>query len=445
MSAHNKVLWSEGLFLQPHHFQQQDRFFERFVESRAEALVPHAWGLSDVEVDSDLLKLGKFGLRRAAGVFPDGTPFRLPDDDPLPRALEIDPNVRNEVVYLAVPVRRPDLPDVDRGGANAELLARHEAREWEARDVSSASGQSATLEIGTLRTRLLLAGERTDAYACIPLAMIVERRTDAQVVLDDSFIASVLRLRAARRLTAFTARLAGKVHQQGEALAGRAVATARGAEAQILDYLTLQVINRYEPLLAHVSESGLHHPETLYRICLEMAGELATFTLPSKRPPALPPYQHLRLRESFEPLMELLETELSFFREPNALRIPVEPREFGISVATVPDPALFTSAVFVLAAKADVPAEDLRRRFPAQIKVGPAEKIGNLVMLALAGVPVVAMPVAPRQIPYHAGYAYFELDQSDPLWRDLQTSGGVALHVAGVFPGLEMEFWAIRA
>jgi type VI secretion system protein ImpJ len=133
------------------------------------------------------------------------------------------------------------------------------------------------------------------------------------------------------------------------------------------------------------------------------------------------------------------------FREPNALRIPIEPREFGVSVAMVGDPSLFANAVFVLAAKADVPAEDLRRRFPAQLKIGPAEKIGNLVTLALAGIPVMPMPVAPRQLPYHAGYAYFELDQSDSMWRDLQTSGGVALFVGGVFPGLEMELWAIRA
>jgi len=445
MSANNKVLWSEGLFLQPHHFQQQDRYFERYIESRSEALVPYGWGFSEIDIDSDLLKLGKFGLRRAVGVFPDGTPLRLPDDDPLPRAIDILPTTRNELVYLGLPVRLADVPDVDRSGSNGEALSRHELREWDARDLSSVSGESATLEVGSLRTRLLLASERTDAYACIPLALIAERRNDAQVVLDDSFIPTVLRVQAASRLAAFTARLAGKLHQQGEALAGRAAATARGAAAQIEDYLTLQVINRYDPVVAHFKESGAHHPETLYRLCLELAGELATFATAAKRPPVLPAYQHHRLRESFEPLMTAIDAELSVFREPNAVRIPIEPREFGISVATVADAALFSTAVFVLAAKADVPAEDLRRRFPNQLKIGPPEKIGNLVTLALAGVPVSAMPVAPRQIPFHAGYAYFELDQSDALWHDLTTSGGVALHVGGEFPGLAMEFWAIRA
>ena len=83
MSAHNRVIWSEGLFLQPQHFQQQDRYFERYVETRCQPLIPHSWGFTEIEFERDLLSIGKFGLRRVAGVFPDGTPFRMPEDDPL--------------------------------------------------------------------------------------------------------------------------------------------------------------------------------------------------------------------------------------------------------------------------------------------------------------------------------------------------------------------------
>jgi type VI secretion system protein ImpJ len=101
--------------------------------------------------------------------------------------------------------------------------------------------------------------------------------------------------------------------------------------------------------------------------------------------------------------------------------------------------------VFILAARADVPTEELRRRFPTQIKIGPVEKIRDLVNLSLPGVSLQAVPVAPRQIPYHAGYAYFELDQTNELWAQLKNSGGIAFHVAGDFPGLAMEFWAIRS
>ena len=54
------------------------------------------------------------------------------------------------------------------------------------------------------------------------------------------------------------------------------------------------------------------------------------------------------------------------------------------------------------------------------------------------------LPVAPRQIPYNAGYHYFELDTGGELWRQLEKSSGLALHVAGDLPGLAMECWAIR-
>jgi type VI secretion system protein ImpJ len=101
--------------------------------------------------------------------------------------------------------------------------------------------------------------------------------------------------------------------------------------------------------------------------------------------------------------------------------------------------------VFILAARADLPAEELRRRFPAQLKIGPVEKIRDLVTLQLPGVPVAPLPVAPRQLPFNAGFAYFELDQKNELWEQLKTSGGLALHIAGDFPGLGMEFWAVRS
>ena len=65
--------------------------------------------------------------------------------------------------------------------------------------------------------------------------------------------------------------------------------------------------------------------------------------------------------------------------------------------------------------------------------------------LQLPGIGIQAMAVAPRQIPYHAGFAYFELDRSSELWRPLKTSGGIAIHQSGELPGLTLEFWAIRS
>ena len=86
----------------------------------------------------------------------------------------------------------------------------------------------------------------------------------------------------------------------------------------------------------------------------------------------------------------------------------------------------------------------MRQQVPSQFKVGPAEKIKELVNLALYGIPLRPLPVAPRQIPFHAGFNYFQLEAKGPLWDELTSSGGIAIHVPGDFPGLQLEFWAIR-
>jgi type VI secretion system protein ImpJ len=444
MSAHNRVVWSEGLFLQPQHFQQQDRYLERYVESRCQSLIPHSWGFTDLAIERDFLKIGKFGVQKAAGVFPDGTPVQIPADDPPPEPIEIGPQTRDQVIHLAVPLRRAGSLDVDRTGSTDEL-ARHVLRQWEVRDVTAASGNSAPVEVSAVRSRLLLASEVTPAYACIPLAHVVECRSDKQVVLDDTFMPTVLHTRASTRLATFMTELLGLLHQRGEALAGRVAATSRGGAAEIADYLLLQAVNRYEPIVAHYAESGAVHPEEFFRFCVSVAGELATFTHPSKRIPAIGGYRHDQLRESFEPVIAALRSSLSAVLEQRAIPIPIEEKKYGIRVATVADRSLYTSAVFVLAARADMPAEELRRRFPSQLKIAPVEKIRELVNLQLKGVPVQPMPAAPRQIPFHAGFVYFELDQTHDLWMQLRTSGGVALFVGGEFPGLALEFWAIRA
>jgi type VI secretion system protein ImpJ len=443
MSAHNRVVWSEGLFLQPQHFQQQDRYVERYVETRCQNIAPYSWGFTEIEFERDFLKIGKVGLRRLVGVFPDGTPFRMPDDDPLPAPIDIGPDVRDQRLNLAVPLRRAGELESARGPAVDELV-RQEIREFQVANAAVAGGDPATLEVGALHTRLLLEKAATEAYACVPLAHVVECRADQQVVLDEQFIPTILQIRAANRLTTVATELLGLFHQRGEALGGRVAASSRGAASELADFLMLQCINRCEPVLAHFAETGVVHPEAFFRFCVAAAGELTTFTTTSKRTPKFPDYRHTHLRETFEPVIISLRESMSKVMTQVAIPIPLEPRRFGIHVAIVPDRTLFSSAVFILAARADGPAEYVRQRFPTQVKIAPAEKISDLVRQGLPGVPVVPVPVTPRQIPYHAGYAYFELDQTHELWEQLKTSGGVAIYVPGDFPGLSMEFWAIR-
>lgn len=446
MTAFNKVVWSEGLFLRPQHMQQQDRYTERYVELRAATLRPYPWGFDELELERDLLAIGKLGIRRARGVFPDGTPFSMPDRDPLPPPLEIDANWRDQVIYLTLPLRSPAQaeslwPETQAPGQ----LARFAVREAEVLDASGSTTGTVVLEVGGLNTRMVATSQAREGLVELPLAHLVECRADRRVVLDDGFVPSALACRASERLTLFLSELLGLLHQRGEALAGRVAGADRASTAELTDFLMLQVVNRYQPPLAHLAAAPLLHPEDLYRLLLEMAGELATFTTASKRSEVFPPYRHDRLRESFEPVIAALRLSLSAVLEQTAVPVPLQQRKYGVWVGTVADTSLLDGASFVLAAKADIATAEMRRRLPTQSKIGPVEKIRDLVNLQLPGIAVASLAVAPRQIPYHAGYQYFELDTASPMWKSLRTSGGVALHFGNGFEGLELELWAVRS
>lgn len=443
MTINNRVVWSEGLFLRPQHFQQQERSLERHLDIRATALRAHGWGFAELEFERDLLATGKLALRRARGVFPDGTPFSMPDDDPLPVALEVPPSTRDRTVYLALPLRRAGAIEVAPAGDTHEVT-RLQRGELEVRDNAGVTDEPALMEVAAVNSRLLVEGEPVDEFACIPVARVIECRADGQLLLDDRFIPTVVRSAASPVLAAFLREMHGLLHQRGEALGGRVTASGRSASAEVGDYLMLQAINRYEPVAAHFAAAGTLHPEDLFCFGAGLSGELATYTLPAKRPPTLEAYRHHDLRISFEPLFTAVRSVLSAVLEQSAVSIPLEVKRFGIRVGVVADKSLYDSAVFVLAARADLPVEELRRAFVPQVKIGPVERIANLVNLGLPGVALRAMPAPPRQIPYHAGFQYFELEQGGELWQQLRQGGGIALHVAGEFPGLQLELWAIR-
>lgn len=444
MSWNSKILWSEGMFLQPQHLQQHDRYLERFIEGRTRPIAAHAWGYSTLVIDEGALALGRIALTEARGIMPDGTPFDFPSNDVAPLPLEFKADLKSERVVLAVPLRRPGNLEADVERDDPVGLSRFVSSELDVADNTLASAPTALVQIGDLRLKLMLERDATDAYATLGVARVIERRVDNQLVLDKAYIPPTLASDGNPLLAAHVRELHGLLHQRGEALGARLSQPGRGGVAEIADFLLLQTVNRYEPVFKHLGEIPLLHPRTLYSTCLMLAGDLSTFSRDNRRPPSFPPYNHDEPHICFGPLMTDLRRSLSMVLEQTAIPIELQDRKYGVRVAIVPDTELLRSASFVLAVNAQMPGETLRVRFPTQVKIGPVERIRDLVNLALPGIVLRSLPVAPRQIPYHAGFNYFELERSGEMWKQLQQSGGLAMHIAGEFPGLELECWAIR-
>ncbi|EIM1707371.1 type VI secretion system baseplate subunit TssK [Aeromonas dhakensis] len=443
MSSRNRVIWREGLFIKPQHFQQQQRHSDYALHARLSALSDYFYGLQTLAINEDYLGFGRIALVGATGILPDGTVFNIPNDDMLPTPLEItDASVANQKVYLALPLSVSGVNEVGQGG---QVATRLQAHRHDVRDLHSEGGDVVSLEVGRVSLRLMLEREDRSAYASLAIARILDKRPDGGLVLDPNFMPCSISVSAIPTLKRFLGESAGLVAERARSLSQRIAAPGQQGVADVAEFMMLQLLNRAQPQLSHLARLGTLHPERLHESLVQLCGELMTFTDESRLPPEFPAYRHDDQQVSFEPVMLALRQALSTVLSPRAVSIQLRKHQYGIMVAMVNESELMKSADFVLAVRARMPQEQLRKQLLQQTKVASSDKIRELISLQLPGIPLLPLPVAPRQLPYHAGYSYFQLDRQSPAWQMLAVSNTLAFHIAGDFPELDMQLWAIRS
>ncbi|ONG18628.1 type VI secretion system-associated protein [Escherichia coli] len=408
MSWNNRVVWSEGQFLLPQMFQQQERYLEHVIHYRSLPLSPFYWGFNEYGIGSEALNIGKLVLTKASGVFADGTPFNAPGHTPLPPPLTILPEHLNQLIYLAVPIRTPNSEETSFDN-NPESLARFSVHESEIRDANSLGRGAQLLQLSHLRLRLL--PEKAVTLICTWL----------------SWINDLIKMRA----DSLAERLTGSDKHGHEA-------------AEVSDYLLLQVLNRFGPLLIHMSKTLLS-PEVLYRNLCALAGELSTYVRPqTRRPEEYKEYKHLTPYAGLKSVVDEVQYLLNAVLIRGAQRIPLEEGTYGILNAVVEPTELSDFSSLVLAVKAQMSADTLLQHFSAQTKIGPSERLPELIRSHLPGLVLQMLPVPPRQIPFQSGYIYYDIRRDGVLWEHIARYGGMAMHTAGEFPGLELELWGVR-
>jgi len=443
MAGANRVAWREGLFLRPQHFQQQDRFVEALIHARAGSLSPYQWGLSELAINDSLAQLGKFAVARCVGFLPDGSAVAIPENSPPPPPLDIPPDTRDAIVYLTLPAQQPGAIEFQIE-AEAGPSARHLVSEEDVYDAYAEERLSERIEVARTNLRFGVTREHIDGRVVLPLAKVREV-LNGRVIFDDSFIPAVMDVRASKRINGFLTDILGRADQRVDELSERAVAATEGGSETFASYLFLMALNRWTPALAHLRSLPTVHPERLFEAFASMAGELATFTRRERRPPPLPPYNHLDPQSAFEPLFSLLQAELSARIDRSAGQLQLEEIGPGAYKALVEDHSIFQTCNFYLAASARVRGEDLRARFGSVVKVGSVLKMPQIVSSSLqAGVRIAPTQTPPPQIQILPGFVYFELDRSSPDWRDLATAPAIGLHVAGEWPELKLELWWVK-
>lgn len=440
MSWYSKVVWSEGLFLRPHHFQQNDRYLENLLESRVRSISPYPWGFSVLEIDRDLAQQSRIGLRRAAGVMPDGTPFSMPDNSPLPAAIEVPENAAGQLVWLSLPLAAANTREVDDtlNGSASRYLPSTEML------IDSTASLRTEEEIDVAHPRLTLELRKTSkaGYVGLALGRILEVR-DRAVLFDEKFAPPVLVCSAYPVIEGWLDRVIGWIDNKLEELARYAADPTAGGGLQSADYFVLQLLNRNIPVLKHMRRSRFIHPERLFSTFLALAGELATFTTAERRARDYPAYDHDDLENCFAPVVRDIQDYLSANLGRRAIRLEIVERAQNAFMSTIRDRALVRNATLVLEVAARRPLTEIQAQFPQLFKVGPNTKMNEIVHAHLPGISLVHLPTPPPQIRALTDHVYFYLDRTSPLWPEFSTASSIGMHFSGDWPDLELELWAV--
>jgi hypothetical protein len=190
------------MYLGPHHFQAQSRYFEDSIHFAADSLWFCPFGFLGYELDAGALANGVLKLTHARGVFEDGLPFDMPGSDQLPEPRNLQhafpPTANAVVTYLAVPERK------QRGGncalepGSEKNGTRFLAEERPVVDEIS-GGDEKPIRFGRKNIRFIVEGEATQGWLTLPLAR-VHRQGANQFSFDTHFVPPILKFSASPAL-----------------------------------------------------------------------------------------------------------------------------------------------------------------------------------------------------------------------------------------------------
>ncbi|WP_080573708.1 type VI secretion system baseplate subunit TssK [Vibrio harveyi] len=440
MADYSHTAWCEGMFLRPQHFQQSERAFEHEFKGLNRFQKPYNWGVYQVRINPNSLKEGVVEIEKLEAILPDMTLIELQNVNEVLPPLLVEKGTQNTLVKVVVAsssLKEKTIADVSEG-----VVSRYVLNDLDVIDVQTGQDEE-RIQVASLNVALKVSNDNLSGFVELPILKIKEVTAEGAILLDEEYTPPHLNVLKDQAMLACLKNVTGMTKIRADVVSQRLV-QGKAASASAVDFIMLQMLNRYETILRHLGQLEQVHPLEFVTLLRGYVGELSTFSSKNKRAPLLIDYEHSNLTSTISELNQVLSQYLSVVLDQTANKLPLEVRQLGIRVTPLPDKRLLESSQFVLAVKADTSTDEIRRLVPAQLKLGPAEQIRDLINNQINGINVAPLNVVPRQIPYQTGYVYFEVIKKGPFWVRLQESGGIALQLSGQFPNSDIELWSIN-
>jgi type VI secretion system protein ImpJ len=434
----HRVIWKEGLFLKPQHFQQNDRYHAYEIMTRTKELASNNWGFFNIEIDQSYLRSGKIVLNNAFGIMPDGTLF-----DVSGISLEVTIQDIGKSLFLALPMSSHNNDEVHFEYQKSRLTRLVGKTISDVANVNADENGVTDLLVAQHNFKLLFEEEADNQYIKIKLANIGDVSESGIVKIDETYIPTYLHFSASKDLISKINELLSIITYRMEKLIEK-LSDSNVQAAELGDYLMLQLLSKTKSRLAYYLSQDRVHPADIYLELVSFIAELMVFMKKEKVLELGYVYIHEEQGESFREIFEDLSQMLSMVLEQKSLALKIEKRKYGIHVSTLADKSIIQNSSFIFAIKGDLEDEKLKKVLLSNLKMGSIETIRDLVNYHLGGFKLKALSVAPRQIPYKVNFLYFKIELEEEDKEKLTRSGGFAFHLANEIPNIEYTLWAIR-
>jgi type VI secretion system protein ImpJ len=444
----SKVLWGEGLFLRPQHFQRQDAYHEWRLNQTAKALGPYAWGVRKISIDTDALSNGVLRFNELQLIMPDGELYSAPQEDELPAPVSLAdiPAGTSELVFHAAmaPVRANASNFVPQGqpddGSLRYSQQNQAAPDWFTNAVAS--------DIAVLKrvVRMVADTEPRDHLVSLPVCAL-RRSGTGSFELDQRFIAPSTSIEAMPPLRAILRRLLDTLQAKVDALYGfhrepsKHVIEFRSGD--IASFWLLHTSSSAFASLSHYHHNPGLHPERLYEQLLNLAGALMTFSR-SFTLADLPPYQHAQPGPAFARIdhivRELLETVIST----RYFAIALDEVRPSYHHGRLETDKITAATRLYLGVQAAMQPTELVEAVPMRFKVGAPDDVEKLVLSAMSGVQLTHAPQVPAAIPVRSGAYYFAVEPRGPLYERMLQAQTISIYVPGGVQDLRLELFALN-
>jgi len=438
MKMLNRPVWTEGMYLGPHHFQLQNRCFEDTLSFVTRSLWRYPWGFAALQFDPEALRNGTLSVTHARGLFEDGLPFDLPVSDPPPRPLDysslFSPVADHLTLYLAIP--RLETDGANTGTDPDSTTARYLVAEQKIPDQNTGLDEK-PIEVGRRNLRLIAESDLSDRLVALPVVRVL-RDGSGHYQADPAFVPPCISLAASPALNRMLQRLIEIIDEKSavfidEQQQRHGVFQAGMSSRHVARYWFLHALNASVALLRHYLLSQHYHPEEVFREMSRLGGALCTFGL-EVHPRSLPVWDHAAPGPCFASLDEHIRRHLEVVMPSGAIHIPLRAAESSLWLGDVSDERCLGPSRWIIEIHSSIGEADLIARAPQLTKMCSARFVTELIRRALPGMNLRHLSVPPPQIAAKVESQYFSIERSGPCWEHIVQTRQVGIYVPSEIP-----------